>query len=68
MFADALAKRLMICPDIAMLRNCCRRDCAVRVLVIGQWRQHMEKVVLLCLIVAAIGALAELAPAGRRRD
>jgi len=29
---------------------------------------HMEKIVLLLLIVATIGALAELAPAGRRHE
>jgi hypothetical protein len=29
---------------------------------------HMEKLVLLCLIIATIGALAETAPARRQHD
>jgi len=28
----------------------------------------MEKIMLLCLIIATIGALAEIVPAGRRHD
>jgi hypothetical protein len=57
---------LVNCLDIAMPWNFCRRDCVVGVLIAGPWRQHMEKVVLLCLIIATISALAEIAPAGRR--
>jgi hypothetical protein len=70
---------LLICLDIAMPWNLCRRDCVVRV---AQYRsgdgcteahyrsgerKHMEKVALLCLIVATIGALAEFAPIARRQ-
>ena len=58
----------MACLDIAMLWNFYRRDCVVRVLNTGLWRQHLEKVVLLCLIVATISALAQMAPAARRHD
>jgi hypothetical protein len=58
----------MICLDIAMPWNLCRRDCVVRVLNTAQGRKHMEKVALLCLIVATIGALAEIAPTARRRQ
>jgi hypothetical protein len=57
----------MNCPDIAMPWNFYRRDCVVVPLNTGQWTQHMEKVVLLCLIIATIGALAEMAPAARRQ-
>jgi hypothetical protein len=59
---------LMACLDIAMPWNFCRQDCVVEVPDTGQWRQHLEKVVLLCLIVATISALAEIAPAARRRN
>jgi hypothetical protein len=59
---------LMTCLDIAMPWNFYRRDCVVRVLDTGQWRQHLEKVVVLCLIVATISALAQIAPAARRHD
>jgi hypothetical protein len=59
---------LMACLDIAMPWNFCRRDCVVRMLNTGQWRQHLEKVVLLCLIIATISALAEIAPAAGRRN
>jgi hypothetical protein len=30
-------------------------------------KEHVEKILLLCLIVGAISALAELAPAARRQ-
>jgi hypothetical protein len=57
---------LMECLDIAMAWNFYRRDCVVVVLEYRSVEQHMEKVVLLCLIVATISALAEIAPAARR--
>jgi hypothetical protein len=59
---------LMVCLDIAMPWNFYRRDCVVRVRDTGQWRQHLEKVMLLCLIIATISALAEIAPAAQRRN
>jgi hypothetical protein len=59
---------LLICLDIAIPQNLCCRDCIVWVLNTGPWRKHMEKVVLLCLIIVTISALAEIVPACRRHD
>jgi hypothetical protein len=48
---------------MAALWSLCRRDCVLSHEQLGSVEADMEKIVLLCLLIATIGVLAEMSPA-----
>jgi len=53
---------------MAALWNLCRRDCVLSHRRLTSVEADMEKIVLLCLLIATIGVLAEKSPAPEPRQ